>query len=242
LINKATAPLGLQVRLPRVTPDGTQGLGYSPMTIAVGGATSYGKVLYPFIAGTSGVSVVNLFNKLAEPTIFDPTNCAELGGLLKSSPQLNTLWNSVGLYTPILVSAFAAAINGGAELDVDFGGSRTTIDDTYFPPRALPPAPVPSGSLALPSAIGESSSPVGGSGPSTGGSVGMARPPTILRTLSDRGQVTCRTTSPVGSPGCWKGAAPVAAGLAGALTLGLLGTDEVWRRRRLGTMAKEQTI
>ncbi|HWW54595.1 MAG TPA: hypothetical protein VNY84_12540, partial [Acidimicrobiales bacterium] len=230
LINNTTRPLGLQIRLPQVTSSGTKGFIFSPMTIALGGATSYGKVLYPLIAGTSGLSLVNIFNKLAEPTVFDPTNCRELGGLLKTSPQLNTLWNTVGLYTPIIVSAFAAAINGGAEVDVDIGGSRTSVDDTYFPPRSLPPLAGPTGSIVFPSAVGTTATgtaptavPVEASPPSS----------TVVTTITSAGRIACRTTSPVGSPGCWKGAGPVAAGLAGAVTLGLLGTDELWRRRRL---------
>jgi hypothetical protein len=54
-------------------------------------------------------------------------------------------------------------------------------------------------------------------------------------TLANAGHIHCETTSPVGWPGCWKGAAPVAAGAAGLVTLSLLAADEVFRRRRLAS-------
>ncbi len=68
---------------------------------------------------------MSLFNRLTYPTIFDPASCDQLAGLMHANEQINFLWNSVGVFTPILLSAFAAAINGGAEVDFDFGGTRT---------------------------------------------------------------------------------------------------------------------
>jgi hypothetical protein len=215
-----------------VVPHGPQGFTYTPLTVALGGDTAYGKVLYPFIAGTNDYSVVTLFLKITQPTIFDPSNCEQLGGVFKIDDRLNFTWNYIGATTPVLLSAFAAAINGGAEVDLELGGVLTTIDDTYYPPRVAPARPVVRRVVPTlaPNVVAPAPAPL----------ETRPAPPPPTPVIAPRVRTTtsqCDTTSPVGRPGCWKGAAPIAAALAGSLTLGLLVTDEIVRRRRLALVA-----
>jgi hypothetical protein len=225
IVNQATGPFGLRIRLPAVVRHGN-GYDVTPLTVALGGKTGYGPLLYPLLAGPGNTSLVNLFNSLTEPAVFDPTNCNELLGLLKQSPQLNELVNTVGLYTPIILSAFAASLNGGAELDLDIGGVRTNYDDTYYAPRSVPPALVPlTRTTPALAAVAPVAAPT--ATPATPASTAIVAAP------ASQTRSACATTSPVGRPGCWSGAARLAATLGGIVTLGLLATDELWRRRRL---------
>jgi hypothetical protein len=219
-VNAALQPLGIEIRLPELRKYGATGQQLTPLTVAVGGGgTAWGPVLYPLIAGSDATSVVNLFNSLTEPTIFEPVKCESLFGLLKANPEANRIVNTLGLLTPVVLSAVGAALNGGAEVDVEIGGARTSYDDTYYPPRTVtaPTRPAPVG--AAPAGRQPARLP--------------ALPPEVAVGTAVRTSVSCATSSPVGSPGCSKGAAALAAGLAGALTVGLLATDELWRRRRL---------
>jgi hypothetical protein len=219
-VNQALAPLGLQIRLPRLVAYGSTGQQLTPLTVAVGGATTYGPLLYPLLAGPDATSVVNLFNSVTQPAIFEPTTCTELFGALQQIPEANQVLNTVGVLAPLLLGVTAAAINGGAEVDLEVGGVRTTYDDTYYPPRSVAPIPAPS---AVPVAG------PGGSPPPVAGPPAAPAPPAASRPVVTR--IACRTTSPVGSPGCSKGAATLAASLAAVVTLALLGSDGLWRRR-----------
>jgi hypothetical protein len=219
-VNQALAPFGLQIRLPRLVAYGSTGKQLTPLTVALGGATTYGPILYPLLAGPDATSVVNLFNSVTQPALFEPTTCTELFGALQQVPQANRVLNTVGVLAPLLLGVVAAAINGGAELDLEVGGARTTYDDTYYPPHALVPPPT-TGPAATGGPPGPAAPVVG---PAPSGPAVVAQP--VLT------RIACRTTSPVGSPGCSKGAAALAASLAAVVTLVLLGGDELWRRRR----------
>ena len=219
-----------------MVPNGPYGVAYTPLTLALGGHTAYGKVLYPFLAGTNDYSVVSLFLNITQPTIFDPAHCEQLGGVFKVDKRLNFTWNYLGATTPVLLSAFAAAINGGAEVDLELGGVLTTVDDTYYPPRTAPACPVPRRVAPVVEAEPTPVAPAPRSSPAP-----SAAPAPVVTARVRTTTSQCDTTSPVGRPGCWKGAAPMAAGLAGAVTLGLLITDEIWRRRRLAVAPTKDT-
>jgi hypothetical protein len=219
-LNGVLGPMGMQLRLPEVRPIGGQGMEVTPLTVALGGSPVWGPALYPLLAGPENTSLVNLFNAVTQPAIFEPRNCETLFGLLKAvSPEANTLLNTLGTYGPVVISAFAAAINGGAELNINIGGVRTSYDATFYAPRAAAPTTTPTGAGAVPS------SPTPSSGPSSVEPTELASSPTMVST-------SCSTTSPVGKPGCWKGSGPLAATLGAVVTLGLLGADDVVRRRR----------
>lgn len=233
-VNTIAQPFGVQLRLPRVEPDGQFGLAYTPMTVALGGKTLFGPVIAPLLGGASITKV----EQALKPGVFDSAACNELLGLLKSIPQLNATWNSVGSGYPLVLGALAAGLDGQGELDIDLGKVRTSVDDTYYAP---PSYPLPNYGGVPP--VGSFVPGVAGTA-GTAGSLGSAaqsqvaapalgqRPGTTAgATLA--GHIHCETTSPVGWPGCWKGAAPVAAGAAGLVTLSLLAADEVFRRRRL---------
>ncbi len=220
-VNQALAPLGLQIRLPRLVPYGSTGKQLTPLTVALGGATTYGPLLYPLLAGPDATSVVNLFNSVTQPTLFEPTTCTELFGALQQVPEANQVLNTVGVLAPLVLGVTAASINGGAEVDLEVGGARTTYDDTSYPPRARPAPPTPA--PRAPAVAGAPAAPAAtaptGPGPATVSS------PVLTR-------IACRTTSPVGTPGCSKGAAALAASLAAAVTVAHDEGDELWRRRR----------
>jgi hypothetical protein len=231
--NGVLGAVGLQIVLPEELPNGDQGTYLSPLTIRIGGKTGYGPVLYPLLAGTSDLSVINVFNKLGA-VLFDPADCNQLAGLMKASPELNALYNTVGLLAPLVINAFAAAINGGASVDLSVGGVRTILDDTYYAPRPVPSIP---SRPPLPLIQDDATAGTPGRAPSAGSEATPGAAVASGMQTASSASSTCATTSPVGRPGCWKGAAPIAAGLAGALTLGLLVGDEIVRRRRLAAMA-----
>lgn len=226
-LNSVLDPIGLELRLPEVRAFGANGVQITPLTVAIGGDPVYGPALYPLLAGPENTSLINLFNSATQPLIFEPATCNSLFGLLKASPELNTFVNTLGTYTPVILSAAAAAINGGAELNFNIGGVRTTYDATYYAPRAVAPP-----SVTRPSTAGA---------PATGSSTpGVAPvPPSELASSPTKISTSCATTSPVGKPGCWKGTGPVAATLAAVLTAGLFATDELVRRRRRGNRIED---
>lgn len=223
-INAITGASGLNLRMPKVIPNGAQGLEYTPLQIAIGGETA-AAFLYPLIAGGGGTSLVDLFNSLTQPLIFEPSTCNSLLGVFKASPEANQLLNTLGVYAPIILSAFAASLNGGAELDLNVGGARTVYDATWFPPRSIP-------------TIDRSPTPTAAAVDPIPGSVTPGRPPTALGGAA-RVSTSCRSTSPVGRPGCWKGRGPLAATAAAVVTLGLFATDEAVRRRRQARATQE---
>ena len=137
-INAVTGRLGIQVRLPQVVPNGPYGVAYTPLTLALGGHTAYGKALYPFLAGTNDYSVVSLFLNITQPTIFDPAHCEQLGGVFKVDKRLNFTWNYLGATD----AGAAVGVRGGDQRGrrgrSGAGGVLTTVDDTYYPQRTAP--------------------------------------------------------------------------------------------------------
>ena len=218
-INQVTGPMGLQLRMPRVIPNGAHDLELTPLAVALGGDTAAGPYLYPLIAGGGGTSLVDLFNSLTQPLVFDPASCNSLLGLVRLNPEANQILNTLGIYAPVILSAFAAALNGGAEMNLNVGGVRTLYDAAYYAPRTIP-------TFALGTTI------PGPPGLPTAGSVTPGRAAVPQVGAPERISTTCRSTSPVGRPGCWKGRASLAATVAAVVVLGLFATDELGRRRR----------
>jgi hypothetical protein len=248
-INALSAPFGLQPHAPKLVPDGEFGLSFTPLTVSLGGKTLFGPILAPLLGGAT----VNQIERALSPGIFDTRSCNELFGLLNRAPQFNAVWNGLGAAAPIVIGALAAAVDGQAGVDISLGNARVSIDDTYYPfnpgsyggPVTNPGGtPVSSGGASGggTGTVGGIAGTPGAAGPATGAVAlaGPVRAPTSgTTTFAKAGRVHCETTSPVGWPGCWRGNAPMAAGVAGVLTLGLLAADEVFRRRRLAATTKE---
>jgi hypothetical protein len=238
MVNTAAKPFGLQLRLPKLEPDGQFGLAYSPLTVAIGGKTLYGPVVAPLLGGATITQV----ERALQPGVFDTASCNELAGLLKPYPAVNALWNSLGSAAPLVIGAVAAGIDGQGELDIDLGKVRTSVDDTYYAPPSypMPNYGAPAGGTGwVPGTPGSpgSAGALAANAPSGGVALGQRNPAgSTGATLANAGHIHCETTSPVGWPGCWKGAAPIAAGVAGVVTLSLLAADEVFRRRRLASV------
>jgi hypothetical protein len=251
-VNSLAAPLGVQLRLPKVVPYGLAGLEYTPLTVAIGGKTLYGPIAAPLLGGAT----ITKIEKALRPGIFDATNCNELFGALKPIPSLNAAWNGVGIVAPIAISVVAVALDGQGELDLNIGDVTNNVDDTYYPAPSSRSANHGGG----PGTAGPGGGASGGGGGATGGSgatggagglamAGAASPPSLASSPSGKttwanvgggGRARCETTSPVGWPGCWKGQGRAAAGALGLLTLGLLVADEVYRRRRLAATEAEE--
>jgi hypothetical protein len=227
-VNQVLAPMGIQLRLPEVKPFGERGVQVTPLTIALGGDPVYGPALFSLLGGPDNTSLVSLYNTITQPTLIEPATCNSLFGLLKLAPETNTLVNTLGTLAPIVLSAVAAAVNGGAEVDVNVGGTRSSYDATYFEARGVAPTPPAASAPAAPSGGGQPAAIA----PS--GATELAGSPTKVST-------SCATTSPVGRPGCWKGSGPIAATLAAAVTVGLFATDELGRRRRRARSTEETT-
>ena len=224
-LNNLLGPLGLQVLAPQLVADGQFGHRLAPMTFRLGGQSAYTDLVAQ-LAGNA--QIIGLQDQL-QKGLFDTQNCDQLAGLLQPLPQINALYNAIGIAAPILAAVIISALAGGGSIDIQVGGARTRIDDTLYtaptfsragsaagadPAAALGPAPAAPGASASPAPAA-----LAAPGP---------LPAAATKTI-------CATTSPASRPGCWSGLAPVGAVAAFLLFGGLLATDEV-RRRRLSRL------
>ncbi|HWA41348.1 MAG TPA: hypothetical protein VG712_07045, partial [Gemmatimonadales bacterium] len=213
----------VELRLPELVHDQqVDAHSLTPLTIAIGGRDwLLGKLLGEVFNSDSFHSTVDLLLGAA----FDKQDCNQLGGLMKLlGADLNATYNRVGSLLPLLIAVTGGALGGTGEIQVNIGGVSTSLDDTFHQAPdfglpaidpAAPPLPTPqtTGPVSARAAPRASSDHHGALGP--------------IAPVS----VVCRTVSPAGRPGCWRGAAPLAAAVAGGLTIGLLGLDERIRRR-----------
>jgi hypothetical protein len=221
--NQLLRLLGVELRLPELVHDQqVDAHSLTPLTIAIGGRDwLLGKLLGEVFNSDSFHSTVDLLLGAA----FDKQDCNQLGGLMKLlGADLNATYNRVGSLLPLLIAVTGGALGGTGEIQVNIGGVSTSLDDTLHQAPdfglpaidpAAPPLPTPqtTGPVSARAAPRASSDHHGALGP--------------IAPVS----VVCRTVSPAGRPGCWRGAAPLAAAVAGGLTIGLLGLDERIRRR-----------
>jgi hypothetical protein len=228
-MDRLTSPLGFRIVLPTVshTVGGEQ---YLPLQFSFGGKVSYGKALATLLTGSHG-SVLSLLNSTGT-TIFDPSQCKELGGVLNAAPDANYTVNFVGVAVPIVLQAMASAFSGGADVDLNFGGVATSINNTYYKPPSAPPLPptspqkqpssrvpatVPFATPVNPTSIKRERAPVA-VGPT------LASPTAFFSYI-------CRSDSPAGG-GCLHNRSFLAGLIAATLGGGMFIVDETWRRRR----------
>lgn len=220
-VNQILGPLGVQIRLPKLTnPAGTDRHELSALQIVLGGPDFVlAPVLGQLLNNPDALQIQSTLLK----TLFDPTSCEQLGGLMQGIPELNSLYNTLGSYAPILLAVGTGVLSGG-EVQINIGGVATELDDTYYPPLGFggPVLNAPSlpGTAPVAPAVTPGSSP---GSPPVAPSEEITTTPASLR---------CATTSPAGRPGCWLGNARAAVAIAGITTLALLAADEVVRRRR----------
>ncbi len=223
--NGLLAPVGLALRLPVASVGaGTDGHVLSPLTVAV---VSSKAVWAPVIAAIFNNPNLPTIENAVAGTLFDPQHCNELFGLLQSTGQFNVYYNLFGAAAPLVIGILGQALSGSGELDINLGGLRTNLDDTYFPSFnfGFASAPTFSGGDNTTSTIGGFSPAASIAPPAP---VRPVAPPAAIQKLDIR----CETVSPAGRPSCWEGQAVRGAALVGALLVGLLAADEIYRRRR----------
>ncbi|MHB8466942.1 MAG: hypothetical protein ACYDH6_15715 [Acidimicrobiales bacterium] len=224
-LNRLLLPLGVQLRLPAITTASRAGVSsvtIGPLTVALGGKTPFGPLLHKLAGNLPAIEAA------LKPTVFDPTGCNELAGLLKLDPQLNSSWNLLATGYPIIAAALVGSVDGGGELDVNLGGVQASVDDTYFQTPSFG-SPVFATSPA--SVTEQPGTPAVAATAALPGRPGPTRAATPAE-LAVQQQVRCETTSPAGGPTCWSGHAAAGAAAVAVLTVGLLAGDEVVRRRR----------
>lgn len=227
--NTLLVPLGLALQLP-VASTGIGGDQHtlSPLTIAVGGSQArWAPVVARLLADPNFLAAQKALSGL----LFDPANCNELGGLLKPTGPLNVYYNFFGAAAPLVLAILGQALSGSGDIAIELGGVSTNLDDVFYLPATFDFAVTPPS--ALPTAPN-------GSTPVTPPLVGV--PPDAPAPVDAGSSIEaitsgsrCATTSPAGRPRCWLGEAPLAAVATSAVVLGLLGVDEVHRRRRLSS-------
>jgi hypothetical protein len=221
--NELLRLLGVELRLPELVHDQqVDAHSLTPLTIAIGGRDWLLGKLLGEVFNTDGFrSIVDLLLG----TAFDKQDCNQLGGLMKAlGADFNSTYNKVGSLLPLLIAVTGGALGGTGEVQFNIGGVSTSLDNTFHqaPDFGMPGIDLPAPPLPSPATPGPVSTPVAPAHPSTDEVVlGPTTPVSVV----------CRTVSPAGRPGCWRGAAPLAAALAGGLTIGLFGLDEGIRRR-----------
>jgi hypothetical protein len=218
-VNKVLEVFGVSVSPPVRTVDATTGsLSMSPLDVHFTGSPTDNTVLRPVAAGVPALEQI-----LAAQT-GNGSDCAQLKNLLGNLlAPTETVFN-VGL----------SAAQGAGGLDVDLGGATVSVQPApdyanpfsagFAAPATLSspsaqPGQVPAGSPSSPAVAGPTSPPAPevapgpGSNYSTGNNSGSpaATPAALVR---------CVTTSPAGSPGCWKGLGVIAG--AAVVTAGVV--------------------
>jgi hypothetical protein len=214
--NAVLETLGVTIVPPVFNDNGKGRLTVSPLQVKVGGPNwvltpVFGEVL-------SQQQVVSLQTELLK-FLVDPTNCEELLGLLKPFPPVNAKYTSLAATAPLLAAASVGVLSGGSA-SLSIGGVQAALDDTYYPPLNFggPSFFTPAGSVEPPSVVEGSS----------------ALPPThlVAQPSALHSSSECSSLSPAGQ-GCWRGLAPLAAGIAAVVAVATLAADHVSTRRRV---------
>ncbi|HVT78925.1 MAG TPA: hypothetical protein VHD87_17925 [Acidimicrobiales bacterium] len=214
---------GLTIVPPVFTDNGKGRLTVSPLQVHVGGpkwilAPVFGTVL-------SQQEAVTLQKQLLA-FLVDPTNCEELLGLLKPFPPINAKYTSLAATAPLLAAAAVGVLSGGSA-SLSIGGVQAAIDDTYYAPLNFggPNFFTPGGTNEPPSVVAGSTQ----------------LPPVHFATqpTAEHASTKCSSLSPAGA-GCWRGLAPLAAGIAAGVAVATLAADHVSTRRRAARLARNE--
>ena len=225
-INKVIGLLGFTVTMPSSSSSSFDGsVTMSPLVLQFSGSSLDRTLLSPSV--TAVTDLENAMAAQASPG----TDCT----------MYRELFYNVGNTFDGLINLQLAIGQGAGALDFDFGGATAGVlpAPDYANPfdvpgflqsnsGALPPVPVPP-SNSSPPAIAPATAPNQSVGTST---PAPSTSSTSARSVSLAGVVVCRTMSPTGSPGCWRGLGSVAAGVMVALGAGLFAADVVYGRRR----------
>ena len=224
-LNTLLGPLGVKVLPPELLAQGRFGQQLTPLTLRIGGDSANSDLLAQLVGNPQ---LTDLQRQLQDG-LFDSVDCDQLAGLLQPYPQLNSIYNAIGIAAPIFIAVLVNALAGGGSIDVQIGGARTRIDDTAYAPAPFTRPTAGAVPTASPSPTGAMTSP--GQGAATGPAPAATAPPAVRAAAV----TTCATTSPAARPGCWSGLAPIGAIGAFLLFGGLLVADEV-RRRHLAQL------
>ena len=221
-VNQVLGPFGLAMVQPAQTSDPVNGsISIGPLDLRFSGSPTDDQLLAPDVPTLDALQV-DLDNQSASGT--DCSNYKELIGNI-NYPSTSVL--DIGL----------AAAQGSGAVDIALGGATA---GTQAAPHVSSPFGATGGAsagaspaasavtgvapIAVTPTTGAGTSdvvgPTGGSSPATGGST-ASRPVSAV----DVSAVKCITTSPAGSPGCWRGVAPLAAVAVVLLGAGLLAAD-----------------
>lgn len=215
--NQVLGPLGLRIGVPTLVEEGRFGHRLTPMALSIGGESLFSDLVASVVGTPEFTNVQNaVFSGL-----FDSKSCNQLGGLMKGIPAFNSLYNALGIATPILLAVLLGALAGNGTIDVQVGTARTSIDDTDYGRDALNRTPPTRTVPTVAPVIPRVATPNGGTAPAVEELAGES----VL-------SASCATTSPAGRPMCWAGRAPLGAVLALGATAALLVVDELRRRRR----------
>jgi hypothetical protein len=238
LVNDVIGVFGFTISLPAASSDPVNGsVSMGPLVVQFSGSRVDRALLSPSVA-----TITQLEAALAAQST-PGTDCSQFRQLL-----YNVGNNIAGDVNLVLLMG-----QGAGGLFLDLGGANASIESlpAYANPfgspgllRGLSPMP-PSNVTALtvsPTSITAGPSSSTAAGQATQGGVQATTPPSIRGevrgpsagggTVSVAGVVLCHTTSPAGSPGCWRGLGSIAAGVTVVAGVTLLAAEVVYGRRR----------
>ena len=229
-VNQVLGPLGLSIVQPAQTVNPVNGsTSIGPLDLHFSGSQAEDQLLAPDVPTLDALQV-DLDNQSASGT-----DCSKYKELIGNINYPSTAVLDIGLAAAQGSGAVDIALGGAtagtqAAPDVSSpfgatgGGSAGAASPTGSAPTDAGPitdtptaGPVPdAGALTSDVALG----PTGGATSATGGST-ASRPVSAV----DASAVKCITTSPSGSPGCWRGLAPLSAMAVVLLGGGLFAAD-----------------
>jgi len=234
-VNQVLGPFGLTMVQPAQTIDPVNGsISIGPLDLHFSGSPTEDQLLAPEVPTLDALQV-DLDNQSAPGT--DCSNYKELIGNI-NYPSTSVL--EIGLAAAqgsgavdIALGGATAGTQAAADASSPFGAAGApagVTSPTGSAPTGAAPIAVTPAAGAVPD-VGAGTSdvalgPTGGPTSATGGAT-TSRPVSAV----DASAVKCITTSPAGSPGCWRGLAPLAAVAVVLLGGGLLAAD-IRRGRR----------
>ena len=225
-INNVIGPFGFTVTQPATSADPSS-VTVAPLVLRFSGSAVERTLIHPAVAAVTDLeATLNSYAQAGQ-------DCTKLPQLIYSvSNNLNSVVN-----LSLAIAQGAGSLNfdlGGVNAGVanlpafvdPFGGGNPLASGpaSSLPAAVTGSAPVTAASVAAPSATA-------GALPSIGSARGPVAP-TGAAALPATELLSCRTTSPAGSPRCWRGVATVAAGVLLAGGSGLFAADVVYGRRR----------
>jgi hypothetical protein len=224
-VNQVLGPFGLTMVQPSQTVDPANGsISIGPLELHFSGSPAEDQLLAPQMPTLDALQVA-LDNQSASGS--DCSNYKELIGNI-NYPSTSVL--DIGLAAAqgsgavdIAFGGATAGTQAAPDVSSPFGGAGGSPASATSAVGSAPIAPAPSVAGVPDAGVGTSNialGPPAGATPATGDSA-ASRPLTAV----DASAVTCITTSPAKSPGCWRGLAPLAAVAVVLLGSGLLAAD-----------------